>query len=135
MKKMRTNLNKESKPMDKDATQNRKLKFSDVAAKIQKIVAEHNLKPEIVDEAVQWARGQKKEMQSMKKIYEFPILWSGWELDDKGWVAEDNNGKLVIILTNHGSEYIASIEELKKHLQRYKEATEATEKAIKMVQQ
>lgn len=71
----------------------------------------------------------------MKKIYEFPILWSGWELDDKGWIASDDNGKLVLILTNHGSEYIASIEELQKHLQRYKEASEATEKAIKMVQQ
>lgn len=71
----------------------------------------------------------------MKKLYEFPVLWSGWELDDKGWVAEDNNGKLVIILTNHGAEYIASIEKLEKHLQRYKEASNATEKAIKMVQQ
>lgn len=74
-------------------------------------------------------------MIEMKKLYEFPVLWSGWELDDKGWIAEDNNGKLVIILTNHGSEYIASIEELEKYLQRYKEVIEATEKAIKIVGQ
>lgn len=69
----------------------------------------------------------------MKKIYEFPILWSRWEMGDKRWVALDDSGNPVIILTNHGAEYVASIDDLQKHLQRYKEATEATKKAIKMV--
>lgn len=104
------------------------LNFKKVAAKMQRIVKAKGLTPDIVEEAIQWARQQK-----MKKLYEFPVLWSGWELDEKGWVALDNSGQKVIILTNHGAEYVASIDDLQKHLLRYKEATEATEKAIKMV--
>lgn len=69
----------------------------------------------------------------MKKIYEFPVLWSGWELDDKGWVALDDSGKAVIILTNHGTEYIASTEEVQENIKRYSLAIEATERAIEMV--
>ena len=104
------------------------LNFEKVAAKMQRIVKAKGLTPDIVEEAIQWARQQK-----MKKLYEFPVLWSGWELDEKGWVALDNSGQKVIILTNHGVEYVASIDDLQKHLLRYKEATEATKKAIKMV--
>lgn len=103
--------------------------FKKVTAKMRRIVKAKGLTPDIVEEAIQWARQQNK----MKKLYEFPILWSGWELDEKGWVALDNSGQKVIILTNHGAEYVASIDDLQKHLQRYKEATEATKKAIKMV--
>ncbi len=71
----------------------------------------------------------------MQKIYDFPVLHAGWEMDNKGWVALDESGQKVIILTNHGDEYIASVDELLKHIERYKAAIEATEKAIKMVQQ
>lgn len=106
------------------------LNFKKVTAKMQRIVKAKGLTPDIVEEAIQWARQQK-----MKKLYEFPVLWSGWELDEKGWVALDNSGQMVIILTNHGAEYVASIDDLQKHLLRYKEASEATEKAIKMMQQ
>lgn len=69
----------------------------------------------------------------MKKIYEFPVLWSGWELDDKGWVALDDSGKPVIILTNHGTEYVAATDELQEHMKRYRAVIEATEKALAMV--
>lgn len=69
----------------------------------------------------------------MKKIYEFPVMWAGWELDDKGWVALDDNGKKVIVLSNHGSEYIASIDELQEKIKRYKATIKVTEKAIEMV--
>lgn len=69
----------------------------------------------------------------MKKIYEFPVLHAGWEMDDKGWVAIDDNGRKVIILTNHGSECVASVEELREKIEKYKAVIEATEKAIEMV--
>jgi hypothetical protein len=69
----------------------------------------------------------------MKKIYEFPILWSGWELDAEGWVALDDNGKMVIVLTNHGSEYVAAINDLPVKIRKYKTVIEATEKAPAMV--
>lgn len=69
----------------------------------------------------------------MKKLYEFPVMWQGWEPDDKGWVALDDNGKMVIILTNHGIEYIASSDELHEKIKRYKATIEATEKALEMV--
>ena len=71
----------------------------------------------------------------MKKIYEFPVLWSGWELDDKGWVVLDDSGNRVIVLTNHGAEYVASISELQEKIKRYKAAIEETEKAIAMVRE
>jgi hypothetical protein len=69
----------------------------------------------------------------MKKIYEFPVMWSGWELDDKGWIALDDSGKPVIILTSHGAEYVASIDVLQEKIKRYKAVIEATEKALAMV--
>ena len=69
----------------------------------------------------------------MKKIYEFPVLWSGWEMDGKGWIALDDNGNPVIILTNHGAEYVASIDELQENIKRYRAAIEATEKVLTMV--
>lgn len=71
----------------------------------------------------------------MQKIYEFPVLHAGWEMDYKGWVALVESGQKVIILTTHGTEYFASIDELQKAIERYTSAIEATEKAIKMVQQ
>lgn len=69
----------------------------------------------------------------MKKIYEFPVMWSGWELDNKGWVALDDNGKRVIVLTNHGVEYIASNDELHEKIKSYTATIEATEKALEIV--
>lgn len=69
----------------------------------------------------------------MKKIYEFPVMWSGWELDDKGWVALDDSGKKIIVLSNHGTEYVASIDDLHEKIRKYKTVIEATEKALVMV--
>ncbi len=69
----------------------------------------------------------------MTKIYEFPVLWAGWEMDDKGWVALDDSGKKLIVLSNHGDEYVASIDELHEKIKVYKATIEATEKALEMV--
>jgi|GEM_PF-6064754 len=68
----------------------------------------------------------------MKKIHEFPVMWAGWEMDDKGWVALDDSGQKVIVLSNHGAEYVASIDELREKIVRYKAVIDATEKAIAM---
>ena len=67
-----------------------------------------------------------------QKLFEFPVLWSGWEMDNKGWIAE-KNGKRVIVLTSHGREYIASEAELAKRLQDYRDALAATKQAIRML--
>lgn len=67
-----------------------------------------------------------------RKLFEFPVLWSGWEMDNKGWIAE-KNGKRVVVLTSHGSEYIATEAELAKRIKEYRTALGATKEAVRML--
>jgi len=69
----------------------------------------------------------------MKKIFNFTVLWAGWECDSHGWVAEKEDGTRVIILTNHGEEYEAEISELDQRILYYQETIEETRKAIELV--
>lgn len=44
----------------------------------------------------------------MKKIYEFKILHAGWEMDNNGWITENDFGLLDMHTTNHGSDEVMS---------------------------
>lgn len=52
--------------------------------------------------------------KGLKPLYEFTVLHPGWELDRYGWICGDQflGGTLLLVLTNHGSPYIADIKEL-----------------------
>ncbi len=34
-------------------------------------------------------------------IFQFDVLWSGWECDSDAWVVETDGG-LALVMTNHG---------------------------------
>jgi len=40
-----------------------------------------------------------------KVIYRFRILYDGWELDNEGWIVEDEKGKRTLRSTSHGTEF------------------------------
>lgn len=65
-------------------------------------------------------------------VFEFPVLHTGWELDDKGYVVRDEGGDLCLVLTNHGRPYPAEVGELEKKIAEYTEAITKTREALKM---
>jgi hypothetical protein len=67
-----------------------------------------------------------------RKLYEFPVLWAGWEMDNKGWIAE-KDGQRVIIMTSHGGEYVGTEAELAERMEQYRLALEATQRAVGML--
>lgn len=69
----------------------------------------------------------------MKKIFEFPVLYAGWELDCMGWIVEDNKGKRSILLTNHGMEYTAEPEDLVTKINEYQSAINKTLEALALL--
>ena len=68
-----------------------------------------------------------------KVIFEFPILYEGWEMDEKGEVIERNDGSRYIRLTNHGKPYIAEVSELEEKIAEYQKVIGETNKAIELV--
>ena len=40
--------------------------------------------------------------KTYKVLYTFVIAHIGWEMDNEGWICEDDAGKKVFITTNHG---------------------------------
>lgn len=68
---------------------------------------------------------------AFKKIFEFPVLHAGWEMDAKGWVIEKEDGTRAVLLTKHdANEYEAPVSELIAKLAEYGEATIAMEHAL-----
>lgn len=68
-----------------------------------------------------------------KVIFEFPILWEGWECDSKAWVMERTDGTRYLKMTSHGGEYTAQAEELDERLKEYRVVIEKTEEALRLL--
>jgi len=67
-----------------------------------------------------------------KTIFRFPVLHLGWEADGWGYVVE-RDGKREIILSNHGTFYVASVKELELKIAEYTKVKFETKKAITLV--
>lgn len=65
---------------------------------------------------------------------EFEIAHVGWECDSKGWVVE-LAGKRHLILTNHGSPYIAQARELRDRLKVYAGLVSVTVDALQLLEE
>lgn len=68
-----------------------------------------------------------------RRLKKFQIMYSGWECDEFGWIAENCNGDRVVILTSHGTPYIGNAEDLHKHIAEYQNAIDATNDALAML--
>ena len=67
-----------------------------------------------------------------KTIFEFKILYSGWECDEDGYVKERKDGSRYFELTNHGRPYVAELPEVTKKIAEYEEAIRQTQKAVNL---
>lgn len=52
----------------------------------------------------------------MTRIFEFRILHDGWEMDNAGWITEDETGRK-LYTTGHGQEYEMPRDELSSLIQ------------------
>jgi rhamnose utilization protein RhaD (predicted bifunctional aldolase and dehydrogenase) len=75
---------------------------------------------------------EKIENKYGKVVFEFPILHSGWDLDSIGYVV-DNNGSKILILTNHGVDYMADPYELETKIAEYQKTIMQTQKALTLL--
>jgi glutamine synthetase type III len=66
-------------------------------------------------------------------IFEFDILWSGWDCDSTGYIRKDDEGNNVLVLTSHGDEYLSDKSELIDQIEAYKQVIKETEKALGML--
>ena len=64
-----------------------------------------------------------------KISYEFPVLYHQWECDGFGFVIE-HDGDKSLVLSNHGSPFVADASHLEDRLAYYRNVTAATITAI-----
>ena len=60
-----------------------------------------------------------------KVLLEIPVLWEGWELDNKAWVIE-YEGQVELVVTNHGGLCLSNEAMLREKLEEYAAAITAT---------
>ena len=64
-------------------------------------------------------------------IKSFPVLWEGWECDDKWYLCKDQSGKNVLVITHHNDPRIGGVYELEDKLENYRYVIEKTEEILK----
>lgn len=69
----------------------------------------------------------------VRTLLEFPVMYSGWECDYVGWVKERADGSRVIVLTNHGTPYEASPQELRYCMAKYQDALDKSQDALDLL--
>lgn len=71
--------------------------------------------------------------EAVEVVYEFPILYSGWECDHTGWVVKNDAG-INLVLTDHGDPYYAKPEELRTLMEKYKATMIKTGEAYRLLE-
>jgi hypothetical protein len=69
----------------------------------------------------------------VKTLLEFPVMYSGWECDEKGWVKERADGIRVIVLTDHGVPYEADPKVLRDRMDAYRDALAKSREALDLL--
>ena len=62
-------------------------------------------------------------------VFRFPILHHNWEGDGYGYIV-DNEGKKMLVLTDHNKPYVAELSELHAKIAEYQIFISETENAI-----
>ncbi len=70
-----------------------------------------------------------------KIIFKFPVLWECWECDSEAWIMEKLDKTRYILMTNHGSKYIANKGELWDRIEEYKTVIRKTETALDILKE
>lgn len=80
-------------------------------------------------------RHQPANKKDYEIVFTFRILHDGWESDNEAWIARNKKGKLVLLMTSHGSlyDYGRDISELHEKLIETKESLAGIKKAIALI--
>ena len=71
---------------------------------------------------------------NLEVIYQFPVMYSGWECDYNGWVVEEIASKeRKIVLSNHNTLYFADIKEIEECIDEYQDVINKTKKALELL--
>jgi len=62
-----------------------------------------------------------------KILEKFPVMHVGWECDSEGYLVEDENKIVKIVMTNHGFFYFPTAIEMQELINGYKKITDKTE--------
>lgn len=63
----------------------------------------------------------------------FPVLYSGWDLDDTWCLCQRGNGEKVVVATSHGDPYIAERGALERKCEEYRSVLKQTELILAQV--
>ena len=72
-------------------------------------------------------------MSKSKKIHTATILHEGWEMDNKMWVMEDENGSRTSHTTNHGCLCRMSINDINDAIKKAQDSIGGLEKAKELL--
>lgn len=67
-------------------------------------------------------------------VKEFDVLHHGWECDGTGYLIKNKKGKLVLLLSSHGSFYIAEQKELMGYVDYYMEVVNESKLILDMLE-
>lgn len=56
------------------------------------------------------------------------VMFEGWEGDNSAWAVRLEDGRRALVLTSHGSPYIAELDELREHIARTRASLEGLER-------
>lgn len=64
----------------------------------------------------------------------FNVMYSGWDCDDEGLVCRDENGKNVLVMSNHGTFYTTNdVNVLAERIREYERTLRQTRKAVALL--
>ena len=70
-----------------------------------------------------------------KEIYSFTVLWKGWECASAAWIIERPDGSRYLVMTDHGSPYMADPNELVERIAEYQDVINQTNKALEILKE
>lgn len=68
-----------------------------------------------------------------KMIFEFPVLWEGWDCDSTAWVMEEPDGTRWLMMTNHGDKFRCNPAALAERIAEYERVIGETRKAMDLL--
>lgn len=66
-------------------------------------------------------------------LFEFPVLYAGWEMDDKGYVVQANDGTVMLVMSSHGRLAVADAADIEEKITEYQTAIDASRKALSLL--
>ena len=73
------------------------------------------------------------EVGELKTIFEFRILHDGWEMDNRGWITENEHGIKTLMGTSHGGVKKMTIKEVHEKMHETRKSLAGLKQALKIM--